>query len=192
MKNIQKKQLILFIISGVVILFGLMFLLTAAELVPIFKGFYNINNVLGRYIIVILTMATGIMLFSNIAASLEDKKIRNTFTTAITSFSTILTIPLVYVFVAIFFAEKGVIGSVGEIMMISDISAGFKAWFGNGAFLYVVYVFMLVLSIIFICVPLLTGLLTLKDKALKIGKQESGKFGIGIIELPVITKQNKK
>ncbi len=187
-KKSERARLPLLVVSIVLMAFGIMFLLTAAEIIPIFEFLYNIENILGRYIIVILTMASGIMMFSTVAAKLEKEPIRNKLTLGITIFSTFLTLPLVYVFVAIFFAERGKIDPVGEFLMISNISEGFKAWFGDGAFLYVLYAFMLLLSIIFITVPLLTGYLTIKGKALKIGKQDNGKFGIGTIVLPVITK----
>ncbi len=187
-KKNERIQLPLLVFSIVLIIFGIMFLLTAAEVVPVFESIYNIENVLGRYIIVILTMASGIMMFSTVAATLKKERIRNALTLAITIFSTLLTVPLVYVFAAIFSAEKGKISPVGELLMLTNISEGFKAWFGDGAFLYVVYTFMLLLSIIFITVPLLTGYLTLNGKALKIGKQDNGKFGIGTTVLPVVAK----
>lgn len=187
----EKMQIILFTLSIAITIFGIMFILTAAELVPIFKGFYKIENILGRYIIVILTMSTGIMLFSNVTLGVEKKRVRNTLTLGVTIFSTVLTLPLVYVFVAIFFAENNLIGPVGEAMMISQISGGFNAWFGSGFVLYLIYIFMLILSIVFICVPLLTGTLALKGKTLKVGKQENGRFGIGTTTLPVLVKKSK-
>lgn len=192
LKRNERIKLFLLVVSIVLIIFGIMFLLTAAELVPVFEVLYGIENILGRYIIVILTMASGIMMFSTVAATLEKEGIRNNLTLGITIFSTLLTVPLVYVFVAIFFAERGIIDPVGEILMIANISEGFKAWFGDGTFLYIVYAFMLFLSIIFITVPLLTGYLTLKGKAIKIGKQDNGKFGIGTTDLPVISKAKIK
>ncbi len=196
MKDLSKKEKIqysLLALSVVIMVFGIMFLLTAAQLAPIFSGLYNIKNILGQYIIVILTMSCGIMLFSNVAVTFENQKLRNGLTIGITTFAFILTLPLVYVFIAIFPANKGVVGPVGEIMMIGNIAAGFQAWFGTGGFLYVVYVFMLILSIIFLAVPLVTGALAVKGKALKIGKQPDGKSGIlGIIELPAITKLKEK
>ncbi|MEG1613712.1 MAG: hypothetical protein RR357_06055 [Clostridia bacterium] len=188
----EKIQISLLALSVVITIFGIMFLLTSAELVPIFKGFYKINNMLGRYIIVILTMSVGIMLFSNVAMTIENKKMRNGLTLGITIFASVLTLPLVYVFIAIFPAHSGKIGAIGEIMMINRIVEGFIAWFGNGNFVYVVYTVMLIVSIIFLAVPLVTGVLGIKGKALKVGKQSSGKFGIGIIELPVITKVNAR
>ncbi len=62
--------------SVLLIIFGIMFLLSAAEIAPIFTFFKSMDNVLVRYIIVILTMASGIMLFSNAAANLSNIKLR--------------------------------------------------------------------------------------------------------------------
>ncbi len=148
--------------SFLLIIFGIMFLLSAAEIAPIFTFFKSMDNVLVRYIIVILTMASGIMLFSNAAANLSNIKLRRSLSIGITTFSTILTVPLVYVFIAIFFAHNGKVGPVGEIMMLSRIAEGFVEWFGNGAFIYVVYTFMLILSFVFIAVPIITCISTLK------------------------------
>lgn len=186
METNQKKKIVLgllFGISSLLIVLGVLFLLSAAEIAPIIKGFYGISNVLVRYIIVIVTMAVGIMTFSNAASRLRNRKARNGVTIAITTFSTILTVPLVYVFIAIFFAQNGIVGPVGEIMMLGRIAEGFHAWFGNGGFVYVVYVFMLLLSIVFICVPLFTCVLTCKGKTLHVGKKQNGKFGAEIVEL---------
>lgn len=183
--NSNKKTItyVLFAVSSVLIIFGLLFLVSAAEIAPVFKGFYNISNVLLRYIVVILTMATGIMLFSNACMKLQSPKLRNGMTIGITTFSTILTLPLVYVFVAIFFAQNGKIDPLGEIMLLARIVEGFNAWFGSGAFVYVVYVFMLIVSIVFISFPLFSCVLTCKGKTMKVGKKSNGKFGVEIVDL---------
>ncbi len=170
-----------------IIVLGILFVLSVAEIVPIFSFFSNINNILAQYIIVIVTMSIGIMLFSNVASTLPDKKLRNGTTIGITIFAAIMTLPLVYVFCAIFSAQKGKLDAIGEIMLLDRIVDGFVAWFGDGAFVYVVYSFMLVLSIIFLLVPLVTGVLTLKGKALKIGKNDKGQL-ISIIDLPILSK----
>lgn len=107
----------------------------------------------------------------------------------VTTFSTILTLPLVYVFVAIFFAQNGIVGPVGNIMMINNIVNGFNAIFGSGVFVYFVYSFMFVLSIVFIAVPLVTGILNIKGKTLVIGKKAKGKFGISTDILTVLKKK---
>ena len=156
MTNKDKKIAIGLTVASLIIVLGIMFLLSAAEIVVIFPFMKSLDNVLVRYIIVILTMATGIMTFSNVSALYSDLKVRKVLNIAITAFSTVLTVPLVYVFVAIFFAKAGKIGPVGEVMMLDRIVEGFVSWFGDGAFLYVVFAFMLVLSIVFIAVPIVS------------------------------------
>lgn len=190
-EKIQKGESLKYVLLGIsiiIITFGIMFVLTAAEVVIVFNSIANIGNILGRYIIVILTMSIGIMLFSNVAITLKNNKLRNGLTIGITVFSTILTIPLVYVFVAIFWAQNGIMGPVGEAMKVDSIADGFNAWFGTGAFIYVLYAILLVVSIVFIAFPLITGTLAVKGKALKIGKQTNGKFGIGTQKLPILQK----
>ncbi len=187
----HKIRSALFALSLALIVLGLLFLVNAMGAARIFPAFYDIENVLAKYIVVIVTMACGIMLFSNLATLVEEKKLRNGLTIGITTFSTVLTVPLVYVFIAIFPAKfNGAIGPVGKIMTIDKIIDGFVAWFGNGAFLTVVLVFMLILSIVFIAFPLVTGVLAVKGKTIKVGKRpDSGKFGIYLAPLPVIAKQ---
>lgn len=198
-KDLSKKQKIqtgLISLSVAFIILGILFLVNAIQEDPangFFKAFCNIQNVLAKYIIVIVTMSCGIMLFSNVALTIESQKLRNNMTIGITVFAFILTVPLVYVFIAMFpYQASGAMGPVGGFMGVNRIAAGFMAWFGNGGLLWVVYVFMLILSIVFLAVPLITGVLAVKGKALKIGKQPDGRKGfIGIIELPVITKMKK-
>lgn len=188
----HKVRSLLFALSIALILLGILFLINAMEAARIFPAFYDISNVLAKYIVVIATMAAGIMLFSNLATTIEEDKQRNGLTLFITIFSTVLTLPLVYVFIAIFPAyAANKIGPVGEIMTLQKIVDGFVAWFGSGAFIYVVFVFMLILSLIFLAFPLFTGILTLKGKTLKVGKKEDGKFGISIATLPVLEKKAK-
>ncbi len=156
-------------LAGCLIVLGLLFLVNAMGVASFFGAFCAISNVLAKYIIVIVTMACGIMLLANVCARIEDDKLRNGSTIAVTTFSTVLTVPLVYVFIAIFPATiSGVIGPVGAIMALDQIVLGFIDWFGDGAFLYVVYAFMLLLSIVFIAVPLVTGVLTVQGKAIEV------------------------
>lgn len=154
-------------LSVVLIVLGLLFLVSAAEIAPVFTFFKSMDNVLVRYIIVILTMASGIMLFSNAVAQLSNIKLRNGLSIGITAFSTVLTVPLVYVFVAIFFAQQGKVGPVGKIMMLDRIAEGFVEWFGSGAFIWIVYSFMLIVSIVFISVPIITCVQTVNKKPVK-------------------------
>lgn len=190
----EKIQIILLSLACAIIILGILFLVNAMQENPedvFFPAFCAINNVLAKYIIVILTMATGIMLFSNVATTIAKRKLRNGLTIGITAFSTVLTVPLVYVFIAILpyaadpkpYAE---LNPVDAVMRMDRIFDGFVAWFGDGAFLWVVLVFMLILSLVFITFPLLTGILAVsKEKAL--GFKKGG--GFGLIPLPVVAKQ---
>lgn len=190
----EKLQIGLLALSCVIIVIGILFLVNAMQENPedgFFPAFCEIDNILGKYIIVIVTMACGIMLFSNVAITLEDRKLRNGLTIGITTFSTILTVPLVYVFIAVLpYAGDPVpfeeLNAVDAIMRMDRIYEGFVAWFGDGAFLWVVLVFMLLLSLVFITFPLLTGILAVRcDKTL--GVKKGG--GFGVIVLPVVAKQ---
>lgn len=184
MKKTSPLQLGLLVGSVVIICLGIVFLLSAMQILPLFNA---ISNALGRYLIVIGTMSCGIMLFSNVALTITDDKLRNGLTLGITIFAFVLTLPLVYVFIAIFPANEGIMGFVGkEIMMLDTIVAGFHEWFGNGAFVYVVYAFMLVVSIVFLLEPLAVGILALKGKTLVLFKKGGPIFSID--QLPVLKK----
>ncbi|MBR3684797.1 MAG: hypothetical protein IKL86_00795 [Clostridia bacterium] len=188
MKKLTKLQLGLLLGAVAIICLGLVFLVSAMQILPLFSA---ISNALGRYLIVIGTMSCGIMLFSNVALTIEDEKLRNGLTLGITIFAFILTLPLVYVFIAIFPANVGIMGFVGrEIMMLDTIVAGFHAWFGSGAFVYVVYAFMLIVSIVFLLEPLAVGILALKGKTLVLFKKGGPVFSID--ELPVLKKIREK
>lgn len=188
MKKFTKLQLGLLLGAVAIICLGLVFLVSAMQILPLFSA---ISNALGRYLIVIGTMSCGIMLFSNVALTIEDEKLRNGLTLGITIFAFVLTLPLVYVFIAIFPANVGIMGFVGrEIMMLDTIVAGFHAWFGSGAFVYVVYAFMLIVSIVFLLEPLAVGILALKGKTLVLFKKGGPVFSVD--ELPVLKKIREK
>lgn len=185
-KKVCKKvkiQAALLTLAAVIIVFGLMFMLTASKLLPIFKGFYNIGNLIVQYIIVIVTMSAGFMTFSNTAATVENKKIRDALTLFITVFSTALTAPLLYVFVALFPAASGKYDPVLGEVMVKDIAAAFQDIFKPLGLQYFIYSLGVIMSVVFLAFPLITGILTLKDKALKIGKG-----GVKIATLPAANK----
>lgn len=179
----EKIQICLFAASGILVIFGLLCMLTAGNMVMIFKGIANIPHMLIRYVVVILLMAGGIMLFSNTALTVDNKKIRNGLTIGITTFATVLTLPLLYVFIAFFPGLNGNYGPVGEIM-VKDIVADCRWIFDNNMTALVIFgIVGIVLSIVFLAFPLLTGILAVKGKALKVG--------LSIGTLPIIEKQEK-
>lgn len=195
MSKLSKKegiQIALITLSVCITILGIMFLLTAMEAVIVFSGFAKISNVILKYVVVIVTMAIGIMTFSNVSMTIENDKIRKAMVLGVTIFSTVLTVPLVYVFIAIFPAQSGHIGPVGEIMMLGKIVADFGLIIPSVAGLYVIYVLLFFMSIIFISFPLLTGILAVKGETIKVGKMDNGKFGVCLATLPVIAKRNAK
>ncbi|MCR4661796.1 MAG: hypothetical protein K5765_07370 [Clostridia bacterium] len=170
----SKKNIItivLLCISVLIIILGILFLFNAMQENPengFFKEYCSMPSLLLKYIIVIATMACGIMMFSNVSLRFENKKLRNGLTIGITTFSTILTVPLVYVFIAIFpYHATGKLGPVGQFMGLDRIDASFLRWF-NSPIIYVVFAVMLILSIIFITFPLITGILAVKGKTIKL------------------------
>ena len=194
LKKNEKVQAGLLALACVIIILGILFLVNAMQEDPangFFPAFCEIDNLIGKYIIVILTMACGIMLFSNVGITFEDKKLRNGLTIGITVFSTILTVPLVYVFIAIFpYAADPVpfegLNALDAIMRMDRIYEGFVDWFGNGGLMWAAYVVMLILSLVFISFPLATGILAVKNEQ-TLGFKKEG-FPFGVITLPVVEK----
>ncbi len=192
MNKLSKKEIIqiaLITLSVCVTILGILFLLTAMEAVIVFDGYAGMKSVLSKYVIVIAIMAIGIMTFSSVSLTIERDKLRKILVIGVTSFSTILTLPLVYVFVAIFPAQSGIIGPLGELMMLDKIVADFNVFIPNTGGLYVIYVLLLIMSLIFIAVPLLTGVLGIQGKTIKIGKKNDGKFSVYLDTLPVLKKR---
>lgn len=194
LKKNEKVQIGLLTLSCLIIVLGILFLVNAMQENPadgFFPAFCELDNILAKYIIVILTMACGIMLFSNVGITVEDKKLRDGLTIGITTFSTILTVPLVYVFVSILpYAANPLpfeeLNAVDALMRTDRIYEGFVAWFGDGAFMWVVLAVMLVLSLVFITFPILTGVMAVKSEK-TLGLKKGG--GFGVIVLPVVEKQ---
>lgn len=74
-KQFTKTEKVLFALLGLsvaIIVLGILFLLNAMQdmenpdNIAFFTAFSQIDNVLAKYIVVILTMSAGIMLFSNV------------------------------------------------------------------------------------------------------------------------------
>ena len=107
---------------------------------------------------------------------------RNGLTIGITTFAFVLTLPLVYVFLAFFPGTKGNYGPVGELM-VRDIVNSARDIFVSPASMTIFGIVGLIFAIIALAFPLLTGLLAVKGKAIKIG------FSIG--KLPIVEKLEK-
>lgn len=206
--------------------FGILFLVNAMGVANFYKSYAAIKNPLAKYLVVILVMATGIMLFSNVALRFEDDKLRKRLTIFITAFAFILTIPLTYVLIAMlpFHAKYNMadvenainaarlahpeyttaqvneaagkalgLSGFGNIMGVHTIYEGFEMWFKDGAFIWVVFVFMAILGVVFLIEPLAAGICVVKGKILLLfSKDENGKFHLfRIAELPVLKKRHE-
>jgi hypothetical protein len=183
--KIAKKEIIQFSLLGascILIVFGILTMLSAGEMVIVFKGIANIQHVLVRYIIVIAMMAGGIMTFSNVAMAFENKKLRNGLTIGITSFATVMTFPLVYVFIAYFPGMNGSYGPLGEIM-VRDIVDSARNILVSNASMIIFGIFGIIMAIVFLIFPLFTGVLAVKGKTIKIS--------VGVDDLPVVKRQNE-
>ena len=191
LKKNEKVQIGLLALACAIILLGILFLVNAMQEDPangFFPAFCEMDNIIAKYIVVIITMACGIMLFSNVAITLEDKKLRNGLTIGITVFSTILTVPLVYVFIAIFpyAADPVPFEELNALDATDRIYEGFVAWFGDGGLMWAVFAVMLLLSLVFITFPLLTGIMAVKNEQ-TLGFKKKG-FPFGVITLPVVER----
>ena len=194
LKKNEKVQIGLLALACVIILLGILFLVNAMQENPangFFPAFCEMDNIIAKYIVVIITMACGIMLFSNVAITVEDRKLRNGLTIGITAFSTVLTVPLVYVFIAIMpYAADPVpfeeLNAIDAVMRTDRIYEGFVAWFGDGGLMWAVFAVMLLLSLVFITFPLLTGIMAVKNEQ-TLGFKKKG-FPFGVITLPVVER----
>lgn len=75
---------------------------------------------------------------------------------------------------------------VDAVMRMDRIYEGFMACFGDGGLMWAVLAVMLVLSLVFITFPLLTGILAVKNEQ-TLGFKKEG-FPFGVITLPVVEK----
>ena len=165
LKKNEKIQIGLLALSCVIIVLGILFLVNAMQEDPsngFFPAFCEMDNILAKYIIVILTMACGIMLFSNVGITVEDKN------------------PIPF---------EAMTNPVDALMRTDRIYEGFVMWFGDGGLLWAALVIMLLLSLVFITFPLLTGILAVKNGQTLGIKKKGNRISFGVITLPVLEKQ---
>lgn len=223
-KKLSAREKKLFALLGVavaLIVVGILFLVNAMGMTDFFKGFAALSNALAKYIVVIVFISAGVLIFSNVAPAFESDRLRNGLTIGITVFAFVLTVPLVYVFIALlpfaanhdYATVKAAIdaananpayaslaestaasadalgmGGIGKIMGLHTIYAGFCAWFGTGAGLWIVLVLMVIVGVVFLAEPVAACVCILRGKILMLfSKDEEGKFHVVYPkELPVL------
>lgn len=138
----------------------------------------NISNLIARYVVVVVTMAAGIMLMSAAAGTFKGK-VKNVFSITVCVYSTVLTIPLFLAFILCIPIAAGTTFPQFIDDMVRDICYSFQDIFGTGWVQYLIYVLGTIMGAIFLAVPILSTYFTVKDIDLialirsEIGKKKS-------------------
>lgn len=169
-KNRKIFFAIFYVVAFVSEIIGILSIITVgriggANILTFYDGLIAKNLILA-YVVVIVFMSIGILTFSNLSARLTDIKWRKKLTIGITAYAFILTIPLVYVFLACFADPTG--ACVTAIPMVNEEPANVPRAFyemvnGNMSALYTIYFFGTVMSLIFLAVPLHDGVKVVKE-----------------------------
>ncbi len=122
----------------------------------------SIPNLVVKYVVVVATMACGIMLMSAAAGTFAGK-VKNVFSIVVCAYSTVMTIPLFAAFVLMIPAAAGVAlpAFLGE--MVGDIVVAFQSFLGTGGVQYLIYSLGIVMSVIFLAVPIISTWFTVKE-----------------------------
>lgn len=161
----NKKKLILAVMITVAAGLNVWGLLTLAQTTGVDVGLTyisNIPNLIARYVIVVVTMAAGIMLMSAAAGTFKGK-VKNVFSIVVCAYSTILTIPLFLAFILCMPIAAGAIFPAFIDEMVRDICYSFQEIFGTGWLQYLIYVLGTIMGAIFLAVPILSTYFTVKD-----------------------------
>lgn len=154
---------LILVISFTGSIFGILSLLTiigVADIVPFYKTF---EHILLGYVIVVVSMATGIMSF-NLFAGRRQNPAKNILSIGVTTYSTILTIPLFLTFVLCLVEKFGVKfsgfidGFVAPIY--DDLVSIFKPEWSQ----YLIFIGGIIMGIIFLAVPIIMCVKTVKSK----------------------------
>ena len=130
--------------------FGILSLLTIIGVANIMPFYNNFEHILIGYVIVVISMAIGIMSF-NLFAGRRQNPAKNILSIAVTTYSTILTIPLFLTFVLCL------------IPIYNDLVSIFKPEWAQ----YLIFIGGIILGIIFLAVPIIMCIATVKPKKIK-------------------------
>lgn len=152
---------LILVISFIGTIFGFLSLFTiigVAEIIPFYKTF---EHILIGYVIVVISMTIGIMSF-NIFAGRRQKPAKTILSIGVTTYSTILTLPLFATFVLCLVQKLGVKfsgfidGFVAPIY--DDLISIFKPEWAQ----YLVFIGGIIMGIIFLAVPIIMCVATIK------------------------------
>lgn len=143
--------------------FGITSLLTVAGIYDIIPFYKTFDHILIGYVIVVASMAIGIMSF-NLFAARRKRPAKTILSLGITTYSTILTIPLVLTFVFCLMAKCKVDLPAELTKFILPIYLDFMLIFKSDWSQYLVFAGGIVMGLIFIIVPIIMCRKTLKKK----------------------------
>ncbi|MEG1536445.1 MAG: hypothetical protein RR416_05710 [Clostridia bacterium] len=161
----NKKILRWFILAFSIIMnvWGILSLLYTTGLVKVgFLSYLEPLRLILKYVVVVITMALGIMSFTTLFANMFQPKTRNILAIAGTAYSTILTIPLFLTFIGCFFAINGI-----EVPLAGDIARELQDIFKTTGMQYVIFTLGTIMGAVFLAVPILMTVLTVKGKPKK-------------------------
>lgn len=152
-------QVIMATVSVILNIWGLLSLLYTIGVLKVpFLSYLDNLRLLLKYVVIVITMAAGIMLFSQFATTFQGK-VKNTLAIINCTYSTILTLPLFGTFVGCFWAMKGI-----NVPMVSDICREFMDIFKSTGVQYLIFTLGTIMGIVFLAVPILMTIQTIKKK----------------------------
>lgn len=160
--NKKTLKMVLLSVSVVFHIIGIMSLLQVNKINVGLGFFYNLfNHLILQYVFVVVFMSIAIMTLSVFAGQL-DGKLKNRLSIGVCTYSTILTIPLFLTFVGCFFYPSGIV-----LPLVGDIAKDLMSIFTSPAAYYIVFTLGTIMGIIFLAVPILTTISTVKGVSLK-------------------------
>lgn len=126
-------------------------------------------RLLYRYVIIIITMIIGIMSL-NAFAGLCKGKMKNVLSITLCTYSTVLTLPLLLSFVMFFLAKFGISTVPVVDDMVMPIYEELVSIFTTDVWQYVIFTGGVLMSIIFLTVPIVMCKATVSNKGKKAKK----------------------
>ena len=132
-KETRKKliQAVMIVVAAGLNIWGILSLLQTLGTDVGLKYFEAFPNLVLNYVVVIATMACGIMLMSAAAGTFKGK-VKNVFSIAVCAYSTVMTVPLLLAFILMIPVAAG--ASMPEFLdsMVGDIVIAFQIFLGEG------------------------------------------------------------
>ncbi|MCI8421004.1 MAG: hypothetical protein HFE34_01790 [Clostridia bacterium] len=169
------KQSVMIAVATVFIILGILSIIQATGSNAGLGYISAIPNVILKYAVVIITNAIGIMLMSTSAGTFEGK-VKNIFSIAVCAYSTIMTVPLLLAFVLMFPVGAGSTLPAFLDDMVREIVVAFQDLVGNNGWQFVIYTLGVIMSVIFLALPILSTYCTVKEiDLIKLIKEKTNK-----------------